>query len=54
VLVLSPFLNSHPSLVCRAVDQAVVGITEYKEVDSKPYKTLLVMEAEELLSQINL
>jgi hypothetical protein len=31
--------------MCRAVDQAVVDITEYKEVDSKQYNTLLVYEA---------
>jgi hypothetical protein len=35
------------------VDPAVVNVTEHKEVDSKPYKTLLVQEAQGLFSQIN-
>jgi hypothetical protein len=54
VLVLSPsFLHSGLSVVSRAVDQTVVDITEYKEVDSKPYKTLLIQEAQEPFSHIN-
>jgi hypothetical protein len=45
-VILSPlFLNSGPSIVGRAVDQAVVIITEYKEMDSKPYKALLLQVA---------
>jgi hypothetical protein len=30
--------------VGRAVDQALVNMTEYKETDSKPYKALLLQE----------
>ena len=46
VLGLRPlFLNSGPSLVGTSVDHAVVNITEYREMDSRPYKALLLQIA---------
>jgi hypothetical protein len=36
-----------------AGDQAVVNVTEYKEVHSVSYTALLLWEAKELVSQIN-
>jgi hypothetical protein len=51
---LSPLLLCSDALrVGVAGDQAVVSVTECKEVDPVSYTALLLWEAKELLSQIN-